>query len=288
MTARKKTLLVKAIHNFKPSAGTRRLIRAALAEDLGGGDRTTDLLIPPSAQGRAEIVARSDGFFCGAPVVEEVMSAAGGKVDLEFPVGEGQPFRKGAVVVRLKGAVSSILKGERTTLNFIARLSAIAAQTRRYVEAVKRYPVLILDTRKTTPLWRELEKYAVRCGGGKNHRMGLYDAVFIKENHRPYGDLSKLKSVRGRFEIEVRNQEELKQALKYQPRVILFDNFTPSRLNQAVHYCRRVSPETTLEASGGITLENVAHYAAMGVDWISVGALTHSVKSQDFSLLLKK
>ncbi len=287
MTFRKKTPFA-VVKKFTPSPETRRFIRAALAEDLGTGDRTTDLLISPSAKGRAEIIARNGGIFSGAPVVEEVFEAAGNKISLEFPVGEGQPFKKGAVVARLKGSVHTILKGERTALNFLARLSAVAAQTRRYVEAVKGYPVLILDTRKTTPLWRELEKYAVRCGGGKNHRMGLYDAVFIKENHRPYGDLTKLKSVRGRFEIEVRNQAELKQALKYQPRVILFDNFTPSRLNQAVHYCRRVSPETTLEASGGITLENVAHYAAMGVDWISIGALTHSVKSQDFSLLLKK
>lgn len=276
------------VHSFHPSPGVLRLIRQAFAEDLGGGDRTTDLLIPSSAHGQAKIVAREDGIFCGAPVLEEVFRAAsGGQVKLEFPIREGARFKKKSTVVKISGSVRGIVKGERTALNFLAHLSAIAAQTNRYVEAVKRYPVLILDTRKTTPLWRELEKYAVRCGGGKNHRMGLYDAVFVKENHRPYGDLSKLAKVRGHFEIEVRNQAELREALNYQPRVILFDNFTPSRLNQAVQLCRRISPETTLEASGGITLENVAHYAAMGVDWISVGALTHSVKAQDFSLLLK-
>lgn len=279
---------LKNVQDYRPSAAVLRLIRQALAEDLGGGDRTTDLLIPSSARGQARIVAREDGIFCGAPVIEEVFKAAsGGEVRLEFPVREGGRFRKNAAVVKLSGSVRGIVKGERTALNFLARLSAIAVQTSRFVEAVKRYPVLILDTRKTTPLWRELEKYAVRCGGGKNHRMGLYDAVFVKENHRPYGDLSKLEKVRGHFEIEVRNQAELKEALNYQPRVILFDNFTPSRLNQAVRLCRKISPETTLEASGGITLENAAHYAAMGVDWISVGALTHSVKAQDFSLLLK-
>ncbi len=278
---------LKNVQDYRPSSAVLRLIRQSLAEDLGGGDRTTDLLIASSARGQARIVAREDGVFCGAPVISEVFKAAGGEVHLEFPVREGGRFRKNATVVKLSGSVRSIVKGERTALNFLARLSAIAVQTSRFVEAVKGYPVLILDTRKTTPLWRELEKYAVRCGGGKNHRMGLYDAVFVKENHRPYGDLSKLEKVRGHFEIEVRNQAELKQALNYQPRVILFDNFTPSRLNRAVQLCRQMSPETTLEASGGITLENVAHYAAMGVDWISVGALTHSVKAHDFSLLLK-
>lgn len=279
--------LLKNIQDYRPSAAVLRLIRQSLAEDLGSGDRTTDLLIAASARGQAGIVAREDGVFCGAPVISEVFKAAGGGVHLEFPVREGGKFRKNATVVKLSGSVRSIVKGERTALNFLARLSAIAVHTSRFVEAVKGYPVLILDTRKTTPLWRELEKYAVRCGGGKNHRMGLYDAVFVKENHRPYGDLSKLEKVRGHFEIEVRNQAELKEALNYQPRVILFDNFTPSRLNRAVQLCRQMSPETTLEASGGITLDNVAHYAAMGVDWISVGALTHSVKAQDFSLLLK-
>lgn len=278
---------LKNVQDYQPSSAVLRLIRQSFAEDLGSGDRTTDLLISSSARGQAKIVAREDGIFCGAPVISEVFKAAGGAVRLEFPVREGGRFRKNATVVKLSGSVRSIVKGERTALNFLARLSAIAVQTSRFVEAVKGHPVLILDTRKTTPLWRELEKYAVRCGGGKNHRMGLYDAVFVKENHRPYGDLSKLEKVRGNFEIEVRNQAELKEALNYQPRVILFDNFTPSRLNQAVQLCRQMSPETTLEASGGITLENVAHYAAMGVDWISVGALTHSVKAQDFSLLLK-
>lgn len=273
---------------FQPSASTLRWIREAYLEDLGKGDRTTDLLVPESARAEAEIIARSAGVFCGAPVITEVFRAAGkGLVHLDFPVCEGGSFRKNAVVVKIKGPVRAIVKAERTALNFLAHLSGIAAKTKLFVDAVKGHPVLILDTRKTTPLWRELEKYAVRCGGGKNHRMGLYDAVFVKENHRLYGDLRKLEHVRGQFEIEVRNQAELREALRYQPRVILFDNFTPARLNQAVHFCRKVSPETTLEASGGITLENVAHYAAMGVDWISVGALTHSVKAQDYSLLLK-
>ncbi|MBU3759744.1 MAG: carboxylating nicotinate-nucleotide diphosphorylase [Candidatus Omnitrophica bacterium] len=270
---------------FKLSAACLKRVREAYEEDLGQGDITTDLLVPASARGHARILAREAGVFCGAPVLREVFRLAG-PVSLEFPIPEGGAFKKNALVADLRGPVRALLKAERTALNFLAHLSGIAAQTQRFVEAVRGHPVLILDTRKTTPLWRELEKYAVRCGGGKNHRMGLYDAVFVKENHRAFGDLKRLQSVRGRFEIEVRNQTELKDALKYQPRVILFDNFTPARLNQAVQYCRKMSPETTLEASGGMTLENVAHFAAMGVDWISVGALTHSVKAQDYSLLL--
>lgn len=272
-------------HNF--SEASMILVQAALAEDAGGGDATSELVIPRGARGSAVIYSREKGIFCGGPVLEAVFrfSDPGLKIELLCP--EGASFKPNAPVARIKGSVRSILKGERTALNFLARLSAIATQTRAYVDAVRKHQVLILDTRKTTPLWRELEKYAVKTGGGKNHRMGLYDAIFIKENHRPYGDLSKLKSVKAAVEIEVRSQAELREALKLQPRVILFDNFTPARLSEAVRLARKISPEAILEASGGITLENVAHYAAMGVDWISVGALTHSVRSLNFSLLLK-
>ena len=282
--SRKKTRPEPAAYH--PSETIRRRLREALEEDTGRGDVTTGLVVSQGAQAEARILVREEGFFCGAPVLEEIFRIADAEIEMEFPVAEGAAVRRNAVVVRLKGPVSSLLRAERTALNLLGRLSGIATQTRAYVKAVKGYPVLILDTRKTTPLWREVEKYAVRLGGGRNHRMGLYDAVFVKENHRPYGDLQKLRDYSGSVEIEVRSLEEVREALKLRPRVILFDNFSPARLNQAVHLARRVSPTTILEASGGMTLENVAHYAAMGVDWISVGALTHSVKALNFSLLI--
>ncbi|HTL48214.1 MAG TPA: carboxylating nicotinate-nucleotide diphosphorylase [Verrucomicrobiae bacterium] len=275
------------VSSFIPSEKTRALLRAAFDEDFGRGDLTSELVVSKTAVATAKIFAREPGIFCGAPALLEIFKCADPALRAEFPVKEGAKFRKNTVVLILEGPVQSILRAERTALNLLGHLSGIATMTRAFVDAVKGYPVLILDTRKTMPLWRELEKYAVRAGGGRNHRMGLYDAVFVKENHRPYGDLKKLSGFKGSVEIEVRNREELREAVKLHPRVILFDNFPPFRLKQVVQIARRLAPETILEASGGITLENVGHYAAMGVDWISVGALTHSVRSLDFSLLLK-
>lgn len=269
------------------SAATREAIQAAVREDVGGGDLTSNLLIPAQAQGKAEILARESGVFCGRPVLSEVFKSIDKSMEVNYLVKEGGKYRANQKVMTITGKTRSILSAERTALNFLGHLCGISTRTRQYVDAVKKYHVLILDTRKTTPLWREIEKYAVRTGGGRNHRMGLFDAVFIKENHRPQGDFKQLEKYRGEFEIEVRSMEELKKALVYQPRVVLFDNFSPSRLKRAVDYARKKSPETILEASGGMTLDTVEHYACMGVDWISVGALTHSVKCADFSLLLK-
>ncbi len=265
---------------------TRYLLKAALDEDIGTGDKTTDILISKKAKGRAVVVARETGLLCGEPIVCELLRLLDASVKVKFPVMEGERFSKNKPVVELEGSVSSILKVERTLLNFFGHLSGIATKTREYVDRVKKYPVFILDTRKTTPLWREVEKYAVRVGGGKNHRMGLYDRILIKENHRPQADWERLEKFRGQFEIEVRNLKELKEALKLGPRIILFDNFSPAALHKAVQMTRHLHPEIILEASGGITLDNVAHYAALGVDWISIGALTHSAKSIDFSLLV--
>lgn len=259
----------------------------ALREDIGAGDITSEDLIAPAARARAVIFARERGILCGIPVAEELFGLVDPGLRVKFFVKEGKSFGKDKKIAQIKGSVRSLLKGERTVLNFLGHLSGIATLTRRFVERVKHYPVLILDTRKTTPLWRDLEKYAVRAGGGKNHRMGLYDAYFVKENHRPCGDLKRLRNFPGRFEIEVRSLGELNEALKIHPRVILLDNFTPVDLRRAVRRARNTHPEIILEASGGITLENIVHYAAMGVDWISVGALTRSVKAIDFSLLVK-
>lgn len=272
---------------FPFSTRTRALLKQALSEDLGRGDLTSKVLVPESASASARIVAREGGVFCGSPVVNELCRVADPNLKLTCCVKEGKKFRRGGEVLRLEGSARSILAVERTLLNFLGHLCGIATRTRQFLDRVRRYQVFILDTRKTTPLWREIEKYAVSAGGGRNHRMGLYDAVFIKENHRPFADFSALKNRRGRFEIEVRNLKELKDALKLDPAVILFDNFKPAALKQGVRLARALHPEVILEASGGITLENVSAYAAMGVDWISVGSLTHSVRSLDFSLLVE-
>ena len=268
------------------SARASALLRLALREDVGSGDITSRILVPKDATAKASILARSGGLMAGGPVLRELFRMVDPGLKVVVNVGEGKAFRRNQAVVHLEGRVRSILRGERVALNFLAHMAAIATQTQNFVRHVHRNSVLILDTRKTMPLLREFEKYAVRMGGGKNHRMGLYDAIFVKENHRPFGQLEKLKHYRNRFEIEVRNLQELREALALSPRIILFDNFRPSELRKAVRLARATKPEIILEASGGITLHNVAHYAAMGVDWISVGALTHSVPNLDFSLLI--
>ncbi len=274
---------------MKLSKRTYFQIQAALREDIGAGDKTSDCLIPVKTPGRAFVLAKENGVFCGEAVVRTICALAGsGGLKVKFLIRDGQQFRKNQKVFKLEGRVRSILKIERTLLNFLARLCGVATVTAQFVGKASVYGVKVLDTRKTTPLWRELEKYAVQTGGGKNHRMGLYDAVFVKENHRPFGDLSRLRRFHGRFVIEVRDFAELREAVRYHPKSILFDNFPVARLRKAVAWVRRIRPDILLEASGGITLRNLRRYAASGVDQISIGTVTHSVKAADFSLLLER
>ena len=264
------------------SKTTRKQILQALKEDTGRGDVTSRILIPESAKGKAIIISKEAGIFCGELVIREILKNVDLGLHARYGCADGKRFPKKKTILELQGSIRSILRAERTLLNFIGHLSGIATKTRRFVDRVKGYPVFILDTRKTMPLWRELEKYAVRVGGGRNHRMGLHEAILIKENHRPFADWSRLKQYAGRFEMEVRNFKELDHALSLHPRIILFDNFKPAVLAKAVRKVRRIQPHIILEASGGIHLDNVVHYAALGVDWISVGALTHSVATVDF------
>ena len=262
-----------------------RSLREALKEDVGRGDITSDLLIPAKAKGMAVIVAKEAGVFAGGEIVRAIFRIADPKVQIHFHIKDGQNFSAGKILLEVQGPVRSILKVERTLLNFLQHLCGIATQTRAFVSKVKKYKVTVLDTRKTTPLWRGLEKAAVKAGGGHNHRMGLYDAIFVKENHRRFGNLRKLKS--SSFEIEVRNVREMMEALMLSPKVILFDNFPPEALREAVKIARRCNSKIILEASGGITLQNAAAYARTGVDQISMGSLTHSVRAIDLSLLIK-
>jgi len=267
-----------------PEELIQNIVRTALAEDVGAGDITTEVSVPADLPGTATIIAKEPCVVAGLALVEAVFRELAG--NLQLLVRDGEVVEDGQRVCEITGPARAILTGERTALNFLQQLSGIATLTRQFVEAVAGTSAQILDTRKTTPLWRELEKVAVQVGGGYNHRQGLDEFIFIKENHRVHGELSKLKRHPGQFEIEVRSLGELWEAIQLKAKVILLDNFTPKEAQRAVAIVRKEAPGIILEASGGITLENVRKFAAAGVDTISVGSLTHSVKAVDFSLLI--
>ncbi|MBX6423149.1 carboxylating nicotinate-nucleotide diphosphorylase [Thermosulfurimonas sp. F29] len=269
-------------------------VRRALEEDLSFGDLTTEALIPEELYGRAVIRAKEKLVVCGLPVAEEVFRTVDPELALKRRAGEGEEVPAGGVLLEVSGSVRSILKGERVALNFLQHLSGIATLTRRFVEAVAGLPVRIVDTRKTTPGLRYLEKYAVRVGGGHNHRFGLSEGILIKDNHIDAcgGVRAAVETVRRaaphvfRVEVEVRTLEELREALSAGAEVILLDNFSPQELREAVKLARSVKPEVLLEASGGISLDNVREFAETGVDIISVGRLTHSAPAVDIHLRL--
>jgi nicotinate-nucleotide pyrophosphorylase (carboxylating) len=275
----------------------RWLIERALAEDLDiAGDITTQTLIPGEAFGRANVVARQDGVVCGLPIPGMVWQQLGKEIGIRWHVGDGDRVHAGMVFGEVSGPLADILTAERTVLNFLQRLSGIASLTRRFVDAVSGTGCLILDTRKTTPGWRILEKYAVRCGGGVNHRLGLYDGILIKDNHlailRQQG-LSvqeAIRRVRERFgrsypiEIEADTLEEVTVALQSGADIILLDNMDPAKIRQAVALRNDIAPHVILEASGGISLANVRAVAETGVERISIGALTHSAPALDIAL----
>lgn len=285
------------------SKKTIHLIKLAFQEDVGRGDITSNLLIPDSAKGKAVIISKTSGFFSGLGAAQAVCKITG--VKLKAFVKEGSALRANQKAFELSGKIRAILKAERVLLNLIGHLSGVASQTAEFVQAVCGTKCKIIDTRKTTPLWRELEKVAVLAGGGFNHRFGLDDYILVKENHRKFGLLAKLARsanyepratkvkrgpcpvVRGSsFEIEVRDFDELMEAFDLGAEVAMLDHFTPSQAKKAVHLRNRISPQTFLEASGNMTLKTVRAYALAGVDTISVGALTHSVITHDFSLIV--
>jgi len=266
------------------------LIRAALAEDIGPGDVTTQAVIPEGREGKAVIVAKAYGVLAGLPIAEGVFREVTPQIRFEPLAQDGEPVAPGDVVAQVSGPLRGILTAERVALNFLCRLSGIATLTAKFVDAVAPYRAVILDTRKTTPGWRVLEKYAVRAGGGHNHRLGLYDMVLIKDNHIvACGSITEaVRRVREAgaalpIEVEVKTLEELEEALSLGVDRILLDNMDIPTLREAV---RRAAGRVPLEASGGVSLENVAQVAATGVDYISVGAITHSAPSLDLSLEL--
>lgn len=275
----------------------RGLIELALAEDLGAtGDLTSQATIPAGLTGRAAFVVRAPGVVAGLPAVALVWQSLEAPPDFRAEAVDGTAVKPDDRLGTVSGPMRSILAGERIALNFLQRLSGIATRTRRYVEAVAGLRAQILDTRKTTPGWRLLEKYAVRCGGGTNHRMGLHDGVLIKDNHLaalgggPDAVTRAVELARARagpsvpVEIEVDDLDQLDRALACRPQIILLDNMKPSQLREAVRRRDGTAPDVLLEASGGVTLANVRAIAEAGVDRISVGELTHSAPALDIGL----
>ena len=269
------------------------LVVAALAEDVGSGDITTEATVPESARARATIVQKQPGVVYGLDVAEVVFRTLDAGVEQRRLVAEGE-WRDGGPVLEVTGTARALLTGERTALNFLQRLSGIATLTAECVRAVAGTGVTILDTRKTTPGLRDLEKAAVAAGGGTNHRAGLHDAVLIKENHIALagGVRKAVKAARSRLrdmpiEVECATVDEVDEALDAGADRLLLDNMTPAQLQDAGSAARAGGNGPELEASGGITLENVAEVAASGVDYVSIGTLTHSAPALDLSMTLE-
>lgn len=264
-------------------------IRAWLAEDLGSGDLTTDGIVTAAQTARALIWAKEGGQIAGLPLAAAVFRELDPACTVEFLTTDGAAVAAGAPLLRLSGKARAILSGERLALNLLQRLSGIATQTARFVAAVDGYPTRIVDTRKTTPGLRELEKYAVRCGGGYSHRLGLYDAILIKDNHIAMagGILPALQAARRyashmtRIAVEVEDAAGVIAALAGGADVILLDNMDTAAMQAAVN---KINGRAVVEASGNMSLARVREVAAAGVDIISVGALTHSVTALDISL----
>jgi len=263
-----------------------RVVATALAEDVGDGDRTSEALVPADARCRAQLLLEEPGVVCGVPIAAAVFRAIDPSVRVEALVDEGASVTEPpAVLAEIEGPARAVLTGERVALNLVARLCGIASLTRRYAELAEGTHATILDTRKTTPGLRALEKYAVRCGGGANHRAGLYDAILVKENHlRIAGGIpAAVAALNGSVDVEVEAEtlEQLQEALDAGVRRVLLDNMSPEQVAAAVTL---TAGRAELEASGGISLATVRSYADTGVDFISVGALTHAARSLHVSL----
>ena len=270
---------------------TQEIIRAALREDLGTrGDVTTRFFVPNGARLRGKIIAKAPGVVCGVDVARQVFLAVSPSCRVQVKTQDGRPVKPGQAVMDVAGG-PKILTAERTALNFLQHLSGVATLTARYVRETAGTKAKILDTRKTLPGWRELEKYAVRCGGGKNHRMGLYDAVLLKDNHwslnRHIRDA--VAQVRRRYpkmtiEIEAANLGQVERALEAGANIILLDNMAPALIRRAIRAIRKQKPSTLVEISGGVNLKNVRALARLGPDRISIGRITHSAPALDMSL----
>ena len=271
------------------------VILSALREDIGDGDHSTLACISPDNTGKARMIAKADGIICGIPVGKRVFELVNPQLKVTTFKTDGDTVAKGDLILTVEGSSASILTAERTALNFMQRMSGIATQTHAMTDMLKGIHTKLLDTRKTTPNLRVFEKYAVKTGGGENHRFGLYDMIMLKDNHIDFAggienaiaktnDYLKAKGKNLKIEIEVRSLDELRRVMAVgNVHRIMLDNFTPELLKEAVAI---IGGRYETEASGGITAETLLQYAESGVDYISVGALTHHIKSLDISLIV--
>ncbi|MDA3879466.1 MAG: carboxylating nicotinate-nucleotide diphosphorylase [Prolixibacteraceae bacterium] len=268
------------------------VIEAGFKEDINTGDITTDLLISADTQTTAIMIAKADGVIAGLPVAENVFKYLDPNVKLTYHVNDGDKVKYGDLICTIEGAYRALLTGERLALNFLQRMSGIATETAKYVEAIKNTKTKILDTRKTVPGLRLLDKYAVKAGGGTNHRIGLYDMVMIKDNHISVagGITNAIHAIKSnidkniKIEVETTTIDEVKEALSSEADIIMLDNMDNETMKTAV---KIIDGKAKVEASGNMTLERVKEVAETGVDFISIGALTHSVIALDISQKIK-
>ena len=270
------------------------LLTLAFAEDVGDGDHTTLSTIPADAMGCQQLIVKEEGILAGVEVAAKVFNKFDPELKMTVYIGDGAHVKPGDIAFKVEGRVRSLLQTERIMLNIMQRMSGIATTTARYQKCLEGTGARVLDTRKTTPGMRMLEKAAVKIGGGTNHRIGLFDMILIKDNHVDFAggidkavhsakEYCKAKGKDLRIEVEVRNTDEILQAIAAGVDRIMLDNFTPERTKAAVELIRSKAPGVEIESSGGITLDTLADYGRCGVDFISVGALTHSVKGLDMS-----
>ncbi|MCH5319721.1 MAG: carboxylating nicotinate-nucleotide diphosphorylase [Paramuribaculum sp.] len=270
------------------------LITLAFAEDVGDGDHTTLSTIPADAMGKQRLIIKEEGILSGVDMALKVFRKFDPELKVTVFILDGAHVKPGDIVFEVEGKVRSLLQTERTMLNIMQRMSGIATMTAKYQEKLKGLKTKVLDTRKTTPGMRLLEKEAVKTGGGENHRIGLFDMILIKDNHVDFAggikeavqrakEYCKANGKDLRLEVETRNSDEIKQALEAGVDRIMLDNFTPERTREAVKLIRSQNPNVEIESSGGITFDTLREYGEAGVDFISVGALTHSVKGLDMS-----
>ena len=278
----------KMIH----SATTNAILKQALLEDIGGGDVTTSALIPENHTSRAVIRAQEVCVVAGLPFVERIFKLVNPELKFKANKRDGDRVKKDTIIAGISGNTRGLLMAERTALNFLQRLSGIATLTQKFVERVRGLPVKVVDTRKTTPGLRFFEKYAVRVGGGANHRSGLFDGVLIKDNHihasgsieKAVGMVKKHAHHMLRVEVEVKNITQVRSALSAGVEIIMLDNMSVEDTKKSVKIIRSHSPHVIIEASGNITMNNIRHVAETGVDLISIGALTHSATAVDISM----
>ncbi len=269
-----------------------KIIDNALEEDIGRKDITTRAIIGDKTTGKAEIIAKETGIIAGVELADMIFQRLNQAIEFKTKVSDGIEVKQGDMIAEVVGPAAAILEGERVVLNFMQRLSGIATKVKQYQQLIKEYPAEIYDTRKTTPNLRSLEKYAVRVGGGKNHRFGLDDAILIKDNHIQLAGgikaainlVKESVSCYKKVEVEVESLEQVKEALAAEADIIMLDNMSYDMLEQAVEL---ISEQAIIEASGKITKENLVEVAKRGVDVISLGCLTHSVKALDISLNFK-